>query len=323
MAVDVGGAGLRGHQGDVIKNRQHDPPVEEEQAKQPIQDRIGATPRFGGVCRLPSRPAVFDPGAEPGDAPGQAVARDDLGDPGFQALGLGRHMVIGGLGHDLLERGPHGGHGEGVAGQGAADAGDETVEAVEPGGDLCADRRAIAVNRRREAPGKRLAQGNQIGLQAVFPDTAARPGADAVGLIDDQQGPVIASGGAQRLVKSRLGKHQPDIGQRRFAQHTGDIALGEGRFDGGNVVEFDHAAGLARIDARPHVLGAGAHDAVLQGRQGLVETAVITAVEKQHAPPAGDRASDLDGEAVGVGGAQGELPMGQAEARRQALAHMD
>jgi len=60
-----------------------------------------------------------------------------------------------------------------------------------------------------------------------------------------------------------------------------------------------------------------------QGHERLVDGAMIAPVVDHDQLPTGDLAGQPDGEAVGVGRGQGELPVGQAEPARELLAHPD
>ena len=62
-------------------------------------------------------------------------------------------------------------------------------------------------------------------------------------------------------------------------------------------------------------------DAVLQGDEGFVHTAVIAPIENQNFWTAGDLAGEADREAIGIGGSQSKLPVGQAEAPSEFFAH--
>jgi hypothetical protein len=48
-----------------------------------------------------------------------------------------------------------------------------------------------------------------------------------VGLVVDQQGPVLAREPADRLEVAGLGQDDADVGERRLHQHDRDVAMGE------------------------------------------------------------------------------------------------
>ncbi len=89
------------------------------------------------------------------------------------------------------------------------------------------------------------------------------------------------------------------------------------------IVEFDHARRQGGIHRWADVAVAGHGAAVAQGDERLVHRAVVTPVEHQDLRAPGDLAGEPDGEAVGVGGGEGELPEGKAEATRQLFSDPD
>ena len=76
-----------------------------------------------------------------------------------------------------------------------------------------------------------------------------------MGLVDNQQRPVLARELAQRLVVSGLGMHDADIGHRRLGQHAGHVFGGKRCFERVDVVELDDLGGDRGIHGRPNVSG--------------------------------------------------------------------
>ena len=72
-----------------------------------------------------------------------------------------------------------------------------------------------------------------------------------MGLVDDQERAGPPGDLADRLVITGLGEHDPDVGQRRLEQHRRDVAVGEGGFETGDVVELDDTGRLRDVDLRP------------------------------------------------------------------------
>ena len=142
-----------------------------------------------------------------------------------------------------------------------------------------------------------------------------------MGLVDDQQRAVFAGEVAQPRMEARLRQHHADIGQRRLRQHAGDIALLQRRFQPRQIVELHDRGPEGQIIGLADQSPAGHRPAIPEAQEGIVDRAVIAAVEHQHLGPAGDGAAPADDEAVGVGGRGGHLPEGQAELARQELAH--
>ena len=95
---------------------------------------------------------------------------------------------------------------ERVARQGAADAADVGgLERPEVGGDAFGDRGAHPVGRRGHAAGDRLAERDEVGLQAVGAGVAAGP-AQRVGLVDGEQGAVLFGERPERVVVPGSGR---------------------------------------------------------------------------------------------------------------------
>ena len=73
----------------------------------------------------------------------------------------------------------------------------------------------------RHAAADRLADRDDVGLEAQARGAAAGPGADRVGLVDDQQRAVSrASARRSAVVVAGVGQDDADVGQRRLGQHA-------------------------------------------------------------------------------------------------------
>ena len=86
------------------------------------------------------------------------------------------------------------------------------------------------------------------------------------------------------------------------------------------VVEFDNSSGFGGIDGRADIAAARADDAVFERGEGFVDCAVVAEVEDEDLRALGDFAGDSNDEAVGVGGSERELPVGEAEAALEIFA---
>jgi hypothetical protein len=117
----------------------------------------------------------------------------------------------------------------------------------------------------------------------------------------------------QRFMESGLRRYHADIGHMRLGENEGDVARRERGLERRDVVELDDLDEARKIEAirADAVLGRGM--AVAQLDLGLVDRAVILAVEHQDLLAAGDEPGDAHGEAVGVARRDGDLPIGQAE----------
>ena len=164
--------------------------------------------------------------------------------------------------------------------------------------------------------------GDEVGLEPVRRGVAAGPGADGVGLVDDEQRARLRGGGAQRVVEPRLGQDDADVGEGRLGQHAGHVARRQRGAQRLDVVERHHPRGQCRVDLRPEAAGSGHHRAVgPEDHERLVDGAVVAPVEHGHLRPAREVAGEAQHEAVGVGGAERELPRRQPEAPGQVAGH--
>ena len=89
------------------------------------------------------------------------------------------------------------------------------------------------------------------------------------------------------------------------------------RFD---VVPLDRLRRFRQVNRRADVVGARAGLAVDLDRERLVDGAVVAPGVDEDLRPAGDRPGEADHGAVGVGGGQRELPVGEAKAASELLA---
>jgi hypothetical protein len=172
-----------------------------------------------------------------------------------------------------------------------------------------------------QAAGDGLAADEEIRGESVNPGVATMTRRQGVRFVDGEQHIVPGAACAQGLEKAGLRQHHAGIGHHRLGEHAGDVAACQCLFHGSQVVELDHRSRGARIMHGPDLPGPrqrgaiGAHD-----HHGLVDTAVVAAIEHQHLRPARGHARQAQHGAVGIGGGLRDLPPGQAEQRRQPLA---
>ena len=269
--------------------------------------RLAAVPERAGCAD------ELDAGADAHGMPGEMAAGDRRGQPVDEAGGELFHVGVVRLGHHLFQRGAHGGELQRIGRQRRAHAGIAGgllfLVGAEAGGDVGAH----APHACRDAAGDRLAEHEKVGVEAVASGVAAEPGRDGVRLVDEEQRSRRAGQAAQAVVVAGIGEHHAGVGQHRFGDDAGDVAVGERGFERREVVELDDLRALGQVaelagEAGP-VGGAAADDA----HHRLVDRAVVAAVEDEDLRPAGDGAGDAQREAVGVGRRRGYLPEGQAE----------
>src|SRR5512140_2137691 len=100
----------------------------------------------------------------------------------------------------MLQCGTHGCDGECISSQGAADPTYVGVFHVKFGPEFVRNLLRETVNTGRNSPCQRLAAGQEIGLQAVFPGITAWTGANSVCLVNYKQGSSTAGGLTQCFV---------------------------------------------------------------------------------------------------------------------------
>ena len=241
--------------------------------------------------------------------------------PPREALGQRDRASKAGLGQHVLQGGAHRGRGQRVGRECAADPTGIGRFKARVRADALRDPFAQAVDRARDPAGHRLAEREEVGLEPVRARIPTRTRADGVRLVDDEQCAGPAGEFPERRVEARLGMHDPDVGERRLGQHARHIAMAQRGFQRRQIVELDDACRERRVHGRPDVPLARHHAAVPKRRERLVDRAVIAPVEHQNLGAAGNFARQADGEAVGVGGGDGELPVRKAEAAGQLLAY--
>ena len=174
----------------------------------------------------------------------------------------------------------------------------------------------------RQAAADRLADHQHVGVEPHARGAPARPGADGVGLVEHEQGAGAAGELAHGVEETRLGQHDADVGERRLGEHARDVARRQRRGERVGVVERHDRARRCRIGGRAEGTGTRHHaTGGVERDERLVDGAVVAPVEHGDAAAAGHVAGQAQGDAVGVGGADGELPQRQAEAGRQLAGH--
>ena len=179
---------------------------------------------------------------------GTPRSREHAVDARLPALGERDHPLERVGGQDLAEGGPGGRQRQRVAGQRPADPADVRIldrdRAADAGGDLGAE----AVGGRRDAAADRLADDDDVRLQAPGTGRPAGAGADGVGLVDDQERPRPARDVADGVEVARLGQDDPDVGQGGLEQDGRDVAVGQRRLESVDIVELDDAGRPGDVD---------------------------------------------------------------------------
>ena len=265
--------------------------------------------------------SVFGTAAEARDVPRQTGGADVFSDAIGKATGEWNHVFKGGWRKNVLQRGAHGGEREGVSCQSAADAADVAVLEMHAIRDSLGDILGDAVGSAWNSAADGFAEDEEIGIEIPFAGASAGASADGVRFVGDEQRAMAADelrrGGPIAFVR----EDDPDVGHGGFGENTSDIVMLEGSFERGEIVELDDARGFGGIDGRTDVAAAGADGAVVQGGEGFVHGAVVAVMEHKDFRALRDFASDANGESIGVGGGERELPKWQAEAQLEFFAH--
>ena len=188
------------------------------------------------------------------------------------------------------------------------------VRPLEDGGQ----RLGHAVRPERRAPGRGLAEGQQVRLQPPAPREPARSTDLRVRLVDHQQRVVVAGNLAQRGVEPRRGLDHPDVGHCRLGHDAGDISWGQGCRERLGIIERDDADPAGGTGVKPQQLGD--ETATARSEQHLIGMTVVTTVEHDHDRPARGDPRQAHGFDIGGGGGEGELPAGRPYRRRSSSA---
>ncbi len=291
--------------------------------RQQLDPVVARRPRLAAVAGHGGAIEIFDPCSHAADMPGQRELADPGANPLLQHLRHRNHVAVGRLGHDLFQRGADGPERERVGRQRAAEA---VMIDPRPGGQglhPLSDRVGQAVDGAGDTGRQHLAQHQHVGFEPELRRAAPRPEADGVGLVDDQQRAGFPRHAPQRRVEAVHRRDHADIGHMRLGQHRRHVAIGQRPFQRLDIVELDHLGNVGQVEPVGIDAMLGHHLAVPQLGLGLVDRAVIFAVEDQDLPAPGQDPGQADGEAVGIGGRHRHLPEGKPEAARQFLGDRD
>ena len=102
----------------------------------------------------------------------------------------------------------------------------------------------------RNAAADGLPDSHEVGVEPPGAGAAAGSRAEGMRLVVDQQRAVDPGQLPDRGEVAGLGQHDADVGQRRFHQHGGDVAVGQFPLERGHVVELHDPGRRRRIDRR-------------------------------------------------------------------------
>ena len=148
---------------------------------------------------------------------------------------------------------------------------------------------------------------------------AARPGAERVRLVDDQQRARPAGCLPKSILKAGLGVDDPDVRQCRLGQDARDIAHSKLTLERLDVVPLDHPRRFFERHRRPDVPFAGDHRRTVESGERLVDGPVVTPVEDEDLRPARELPREPDRETICVGRSERELPARQPETAGELL----
>ena len=126
------------------------------------------------------------------------------------------------------------------------------------------------------------------------------------------------------LEVARLRQDDPDVGQGRLDQQDGNVTVAERSVKRAQVVVRNDPGRQCRIDRRSHIALAGLDMTIRgQGRDRLVDRAVIAEVVDGDLWPTGHHPGQPDGKAVRIGCAERELPVFKSEPTLELLTAPD
>ena len=224
------------------------------------------------------------------------------------------------LREDAAERRAHRRERQGIAGERAADAADIRVYRVGVPVDHFAHALRHAVGAARNACAENFPDREHIGLEPPGPRAAAGPGADRVRLVDDEERPVLGAQCPHRVVIAGVRHHDSGVGEGGLEQAGGDIAGRQRCLEPGDVVDLDHACRQVEVHGPADIPLAGHRAAAVEGRDGLVDRAVIAPVVDDDLRAPGDFARPADRTAVGIRRGEREFPVRNIEAPRELAA---
>ena len=258
---------------------------------------------LGAVTRRRRAETVFGPGAELGHLPRCTELVNRCLDAGRPLCRPRGHVLKRIRGENLAQGRADASQRQRVASQGAANTPDVDVFEFDAAAHARSEVRGHAERRSRDTAGDAFANDHGIRMQPVCPGHAAWAGRECVGFVDDQNGAVSRAQLADGLVVAGVWQNDADIGQRGFDQHRGDLTRRQSRLERWHVVERHNRRGLGRWHGRADIAAPGNDPAVrVQGRERLIDAAVIAIVVHEDLRPTGDLTRVTDQTSIGVGG---------------------
>ena len=196
------------------------------------------TPRPSGAPAVRSGTRLA--GAEADYRPRHVVAVDDILDPLGEPDGGPLHVGESRIGEHVAERRAHRRDTQGVAGERAPDAADvhQVCGARSWPATIVCDFRRSPYAPQAMPPPIDLPTVTMSGRSPQARGAAPGSGAEGVGLVDYEDRTRLVCQASQPGRKSGLGQHDPDVGQCRFGQDGGDVAMGQCLRHSLEIVEF-------------------------------------------------------------------------------------
>ncbi len=120
-----------------------------------------------------------------------------------------------------------------------------------------------------------------------------------------------------------VGKHNPDVCQRRLGQHTRDVAMSKLALERSEIVELDNTRRHDWIDGGSDIAGLLLRHAILESNNRLVDRAVIAVIHDQHLRTPAQLTTRPQDPAVGIRRRQREGPLGHAETPSEIIRNPD
>ena len=211
MPVHIFRFRLRRNQRNIMKRRQQDSSIHGVEVHESFQLKIHRVVGLFAVGRLLGAKKIFGPAPQTSHVPGKFRICNGLGHAHFPTLGHRNHPVKGLFGKNFRQCGAHGRERKRVPGEGASDPAHIAVFEFLFGDDAFGNFLRKAISRAGNASPDGLAEDEDVRLETLRSRITPRSRADRVRLVDDEQGPMLASEFAQGSVISRLRMHDADV----------------------------------------------------------------------------------------------------------------
>lgn len=169
MVIHIRFGGVGGNKHTVMEGRHQDAAVERPKMHVTVEFTVHGSVGFPAVARRRLAEPVFDPEVETLNNLGQVELFDNIEHTGFVTVGQFLAAFEHGRGQNVFERSTHGGNGQGITCQSAADTAHVGLVQLQPCPEGVRDFLCETVDTRREPPASGLPQVRKSGLRLYLP----------------------------------------------------------------------------------------------------------------------------------------------------------